>query len=275
MYAERVAVLCETLRAIEERGDEYHALAAANLRRWAAEARQPSGRGVVELRRGDWGEVALAATKEHGAMFACLNMANAYVPGGGYVEGCPAQEENMFRRTDCHFSIDRARDLHGGGENGRQEEYTEEMTDLLNAKHGRVYLDSSPRVCIRGLEQRGAAGLGYAWLDEEEVFPFLELRAAAVDLRDGSPFDPEETRARIRAQLDTLSAKGVRHAVLSAFGCGAFQNPADQVASIYKEELEASLDKFDKIIFAIFDPGYPPDNFVPFEKVFGEAAVVN
>jgi len=63
--------------------------------------------------------------------------------------------------------------------------------------------------------------------------------------------------------------------VLSAFGCGAFQNPADQVASIYKEELEASLDKFDKIIFAIFDPGYPPDNFVPFEKVFGEAAVVN
>lgn len=44
-------------------------------------------------------------TKEHGKVFAVLNMANAYVAGGGYVEGMPAQEENMFRRTDCHYFV--------------------------------------------------------------------------------------------------------------------------------------------------------------------------
>ena len=44
-------------------------------------------------------------TKVYGETFAVLNMANAYFPGGGYDEGMPAQEENMFRRTDCHFAV--------------------------------------------------------------------------------------------------------------------------------------------------------------------------
>ena len=35
-----------------------------------------------------------------------------------------------------------------------------------------------------------------------------------------------ETVKRVSAQLDTLIGKGVRHVVLSAFGCGAFLNPA-------------------------------------------------
>ena len=56
--------------------------------------------------------------------------------------------------------------------------------------------------------------------------------------------------------------------MLSAFGCGAFGNPADQVARIYREELEERAGAFDVIVFAIFDPGYPPDNLGPFKRVF-------
>ena len=70
------------------------------------------------------------------------------------------------------------------------------------------------------------------------------------------------------AQLDTLIEGGIKHAVLSAFGCGAFGNPADQVAAIYREELEKRSEHFECVAFAIFHPGYGPDNYTPFRDAF-------
>merc|ERR550525_1439711 len=93
-----------------------------------------------------------------------------------------AQEENMFRRTDCHFSLDP--DPKRGEMDPHSRLYLQRETDLLNGKHGKVYLDAqNPRVCIRGSEDRRSRDLGYRWLEEDEIFPFYELRAAAVDLR--------------------------------------------------------------------------------------------
>ena len=193
-------------------------------------------------------------------------MANAYVAGGAYVEGAAAQEENMYRRTDCHFHI--AADEF----DEELDRYDPAMTRLLSAQDGVVYLDAAtPRVCIRGSEDRSQPGLGYRWLREDEVFPFYELRAAAQDLRDGSAFCEREARKRVAAQLDTLSSNGIRHAVLSAFGCGAFCNPAEEVARIYKEELAARDGAFDVIAFAIFSAGYGRYNYTPFSAVFSDA----
>jgi hypothetical protein len=55
---------------------------------------------------------------------------------------------------------------------------------------------------------------------------------------------------------------------LSAFGCGAFRNPANRVARIYREELTHRADDFSLVAFAIFAPGYGPDNFTPFAHEF-------
>ena len=120
---------------------------------------------------------SLRADVTDGAVFAVLNMANAYVPGGAYIEGAPAQEENMFRRSDCHFAVDSA-------EMNSSEFYLPEMTALLNGEKGTVYLDTEqPRICIRGAEDRDVSDLGYPWLPNDEIFPFFELRAAARDYR--------------------------------------------------------------------------------------------
>lgn len=144
------------------------------------------------------------------------------------------------------------------------------MTRLLSARDGRVHLDARhPRICIRESEDRSREDLGYGWLAADQVFPFFELRAAAQDLRDGSRFDTHDARLRIGAQLDTLRGSGVRHAVLGAFGCGAFRNPADLVAAIYREEIAARASDFSVIAFAIFHAGYGPDNFTPFAEAFG------
>ena len=56
--------------------------------------------------------------------------------------------------------------------------------------------------------------------------------------------------------------------MLSAFGCGAFLNPAARVAAIYREELSKRATRFDVIAFAIFNAGYGPNNFEPFRVVF-------
>lgn len=258
----RQQVLAETLAALDtvEQRRRYHDLAAANLERWRGEAGDRFvGRSAVQVFAADWGTAAGALTREHGVCFAVLNMANAFVPGGGYLEGAAAQEENLFRRTDCHFSLG---DEHVDPGTGW---YRPEMTRLLEGADGRVHLDvASPRVCIRGEEVRSEPDLGYRWLPTDEVFPFYELRAAAQDLRGGRPFDVDEARRQIAAQLDTLCHHRIGHAVLSAFGCGAFRNPAPAVAALYREELERRIDRFHLVAFAIHAPGYGPDNYTPF-----------
>jgi hypothetical protein len=70
--------------------------------------------------------------------------------GGAYVEGATAQEENMLRRTDCHFRID------ADEYDVTTDRYLPEMTRLLSAHDGMVYLDKDrPRVCITCKRQYG------------------------------------------------------------------------------------------------------------------------
>jgi hypothetical protein len=261
----RRQVLRETLSAFEHSDppDHYRRLATQNLDRWRSENRAPRVDHQIDVFPGDWGEVTASLTRRHGECFAVLTMANAYVPGGAYVEGADAQEENMFGRTDCHFRIGEHEYDVGS------DRYRPQMTRLLSAQDGRVYLDvQHPRVCIRGAEDRSSADLGYAWLTVEQVFPFFELRAAAQDLRDGSAFDPQDSRRRVSAQLDTLREHDVRHVVLGAFGCGAFRNPADGMARIYREEIATRMTDFSVIAFAVFSAGYGPNNYIPFAEAF-------
>mmetsp|Transcript_6035 Transcript_6035/g.13140 ORF Transcript_6035/g.13140 Transcript_6035/m.13140 type:complete len:342 (+) Transcript_6035:101-1126(+) len=288
----RQRILLETLCAFEESSAtrRYHELAEINLQKWREQAEEESDaqslgsrdsggdKGKVIVERADWGVCTARLTQKYGTTFAVLNMANANVPGGGYTEGLSAQEENMFRRSDCHFSIDRNDTASVRvSENGFDGdlEYTVAMTRFLNGKDEAVYLDTdNPRVCIRGPEDRSRKDLGYDFLPDDEVFQFYELRAAAVDMRGKrKSFDEDEMRKRICAQLDTLTKKGVRHVVLSAFGCGAFLNPAAEVSAIYHKEIKRRMKNFDIIAFAIYDPGYGPDNFTPFYEVFVDSSV--
>lgn len=157
---------------------KYHCYANQNVQTWKTSAKAVEGDSCdLYVLPGDWGDVTQYVTKLYGETHASLNMANAYTPGGAYVEGTVAQEENMWRRTDCHFSVQ------------KRERYPKSESNLLNAVDGRVYLDAkTPRVCLRGPEDQKKENFGYKLLDKTEVFPFYELRAAAADLRGGKKF---------------------------------------------------------------------------------------
>jgi hypothetical protein len=260
----RREVLKETVSLISMKYDYLHQQAEVNLGRWLNKTsiEDSSNEKVVHVYEGDWGEITKVLTKKHGKCFAVLNMANAYVPGGGYLQGLVAQEENMFRRSDCHFTINI--------NNLENCYYKKEMVDLINGVNGRVYLDTKrPRICIRGQERREQEDLGYEWLNEDEIFPFFEMRSAAIDLRSGIPFSEEECMKRIIAQFNTLKNAGLKYVVLGAHGCGAFLNPPEKVAEIYNNIINEFKNDFNNISFAIFNAGYGPDNFSIFKKILG------
>ena len=91
------------------------------------------------------------------------------------------------------------------------------------------------------------------------------MRSAAVDLRSGTSFSRDECIKRIRAQFNTLKKSNIKNVVLGAHGCGAFLNPPEKVAEIYKEVINEFIKDFNVISFAIFNAGYGPDNYTIFK----------
>ena len=264
----RREVLEETITSIKLNSSFFYQKALDNLEKWkmlSSNGYSESDKALVEVFEGDWGEVTKLLTKKYGQCFAVLNMANAYVPGGGYLQGLIAQEENMFRRTDCHFSINK-NELDSKGY------YKKDMVDLINGVNGSVYLDTEKyRICIRGQEFREREDLGYDWLSQDEIFPFYEMRSAALDLRSGTNFFEDECIKRITAQFNTLKKSSIKHVVLGAHGCGAFLNPSEKVAELYKKVISEFYNDFHVIAFAIFNAGYGPGNYSIFKNIINPA----
>lgn len=242
----------------------YKKHAEENHERWRTTPKDLSG--LVRVINDDWGNVALKLSQATGHIYAVLNMANAQLPGGLYLEGFGAQEENMYRRTNCHFYV------HDDEMDGEKENYTKEVTDLINGVSGKVYLDvQNPRICIKGSE--GPNVSGYDDLSSSNYFLFYELKSAADNITRANPFSKVSMRGKIAAQLDTLIEAKVRCVVLGAFGCGAFGNPPAEVAEIYREELQERIGHFDDVVFAIYTSEHDHNNFISFKKELHEISL--
>jgi len=247
----RIKVLRETIEAFSKPNNYIH-IALNNLHSWH---KPPSKHTHIIVEPLDWGDATLKYTKQFGHQFCVLNMANPHYPGGGYLYGCVAQEENMFRRSDCHFSISNNDWCY------HDKRYKHHLTALLSAQHNKVYIDHHPRVCIRSSEANN-----YSWLPFDEIFPFTELRASAQNCLY-QPFNKLEAHKRISAQFETLKNNNIKYVVLGAFGCGSFNNPSYEIAAIYKKHINYYKHYFNAIIFAIYDVGYGSDNYSIFKEI--------
>jgi uncharacterized protein (TIGR02452 family) len=247
MRNHRINVLNETLQSFSS-NNSYYKTAFHNLQTWNNTSPIIFDT-VISVDPLDWGEATLQYSKKYGNLFTVLNMANATYPGGGYKQGAMAQEENMWRRSNCSFY------------DAFYDTYPPHLSNLLSAQDDLVYLDTKhPRVCIRGKDPH------YTYLDKDNIFPFVEMRAAAQNCYD-TKFNIDICKQRINAQFNTLLKNHIKYVILGAFGCGAFGNPPEVVANLYKQQILQHRKNFNVIVFAIYYAGYGSDNYSVFKNI--------
>jgi uncharacterized protein (TIGR02452 family) len=233
---------------------------------------QVAGGTQILVQKGD----CLAKAEElvqQGYHPAVLNFASAGHPGGGVQTGARAQEETICRRstlTRSIFSMDAKYASQYGYPLFDGNHYP--LTTSLD--FSMIY---SPEVTVfRG------AGQDYTLM--EQPFNIAVITNAALNLRgrhsmrltpDGHMPDEAKdiTRNKIRAILRVGLIKGHDSLVLGAFGCGAFCNPPQEMAQLFKEVMEESefKDRYRLILFAILsDHNDKSSNFQAFESVFSK-----
>ncbi|UJR16901.1 hypothetical protein I4U23_003799 [Adineta vaga] len=185
-----------------------------------------------------------------------LNMANSSTPGGGFRTGASAQEEDLFRRSNYSRSLDI------------------NFPETAEKNHKRSYCKSSnepepypTNVSMYPLEDFDAiytSGLcffrldkdnGYAFMDE----PLYDVCCIAIAASRDPPVKDGQLSSDIaeimRKKVETIFAIAHKNKhdslVLSAFGCGAFHNPPEHVANIFKSVIEQYAGVFRRIDFAI------------------------
>lgn len=202
--------------------------------------------------------------KKQGLKTALLNPANAYTPGGGYLYGARAMEEDLCRRSGLAFAIDKK---HMGWWN-----YLRTMGNYPLWGSSLLY---NPDVPIFRKGREGA----YAYLPAPVTISMIT--SAAIDLNHGKHNyrqNPEafakETERRIYAQLSVAADQGNEAVVLTAFGCGAFHNPPELVAKLYKKVIDSHFHGvFKNIAFAVINDHNsgqahnPEGNFKPFKRI--------
>ncbi|CAG8569121.1 2643_t:CDS:2 [Funneliformis caledonium] len=220
---------------------------------------------IIQVVDGDCINHALKL-KSEGYNPIVLNMANAVIPGGAYLDGAGGQEENLFRRTNLFQYLEQKKN---------------ECYPIPS--YGGIYCPNS--TVIRASEQEN-----YEFLENPEKLSFVTVAAICqpqLVLGENGEYtlnehDKETTRRKIRTMLNIGLDNGHDTIVLSAFGCGAFSNPPSTMARLFYEiiskeyfgEKENLPKTYKNISFAIFDDEGARQwknnegNFIPFKKVF-------
>lgn len=170
-----------------------------------------------------------------------LNFANAFKPGGGYLNGRRAQEETLCRQTLLYPSLVNNEMYSFNSQFGR------EGSDVM------IY---SPNVLVIRDDNE------FELLPEYERFYINVITSAAVDNSIEKVENCEEImERRIRKIISLAAFKAMEDGgggkvalILGAFGCGVYKNDPTVVASIFAKILfdEKMESFFDCVIFPIY-----------------------
>lgn len=194
-----------------------------------------------------------------------LNFASATNPGGGVARGSSAQEESLCRCTTLYEHLT-ARNL--------WKPFYEAHRVQNNPLHNDDCIYTPDVVVIKTDTQSPEL------LEQEDWWWVNVITCAAPNLR---PDRNGDMRANISSEeLFDLHVKRLRRilniaamnenkvVILGAFGCGAFQNSPEVVASAMKKVVEEYIYHFRVIEFAVYFPPGDDGNYQTFRRSINE-----
>lgn len=199
--------------------------------------------------------------QDEGLNPAVLNMASAYRPGGGVLNGARAQEECIFRRSNLFMSLylfDRQMYdmVIEPNMDGMYELSFIQQGYPMDENFGGIY-SADVTVFKDGK---------YEWLHNPYQTAFISVAAMNVNraLRQGENILvdgrlSDRAVAITKNKIRTIYRIGILHGhdslVLGAWGCGAFGNPPEQMAQLFIDVLNEDEFRggFKDIRFAIIE----------------------
>jgi uncharacterized protein (TIGR02452 family) len=171
---------------------------------------------------------------EAGKDIVVLNFASARNPGGGFLAGAMAQEEDLCRCSGLYTCIKTKPIFYNENILADNSLYTDNM----------IYSPKVPFIRDEHL------------LLLEQPFLVSVITAPAPNVRALDEVDPKDLKEiLLRRSIKILriaSAHGHRNIVLGAWGCGAFGNDPEMVSKAFMAALDKVPD-FDEVCFAIYE----------------------
>lgn len=189
---------------------------------------------VVEVTSETTNQAAVRLLREGHKNIVALNFASATSPGGGWLHGAIAQEEDLCRRSALYECIRNQTSYYNKNIPNGKKGYTD----------GMIY---SPCVSFFRDEDYKLLEVGYS-------LSIITAPAPNVWSMD----DPSEDNLkeifdrRTRKILRIAAQFGHKTIILGAWGCGAFGNNAQMVAKSFDEALR-EVPAFEYVCFAIYD----------------------
>lgn len=185
---------------------------------------------------------------KQGKKVCVLNFASATNPGGGVVRGSSAQEECLCRCTTLYPCLN-----------------SNELWTWFYAPHrkaaNQLYNNDciyTPQVCVFKSDTRFPE-----MLPRNEWWFTDIISCAAPNLREKPGTDNKAVKIS-NAELEELLTSRIRRIfqlaaanendvlILGAFGCGAFRNPPELVARVFRKVMEEYIGCFDTIEYAVY-----------------------
>ena len=207
-----------------------------------SELGQPSGQGPEIMVSGDTTQVAAhALVTERGLSdLVLLNFASARNPGGGFISGAKAQEEDLTRCSGLYPCLLTQPTYY---------EVNREQSSMLYTDH-MIYSPKVPWFRTRSTDLL------------DTFFTASVITALAPNAGEALRRDPQAgpdieacLRRRAARVLAVARHQGHRHLLLGAWGCGVFRNDPSMVADAFGTALESTAfaDAFDSVTFAVLD----------------------